>query len=149
MDLQTVQRRILNNYYRDYSTFHRDVMQIFWNGCTFNPSNDIWYQQCVVFKLCYMHIYKELKAQGIVDCLPDSQLYDDSIIGGVKKEDGSISCYTSASSGTCHTIAQNHKKIEHFTNCYFGEYCGSDALLSYPLRLVTKDYNAGNEWNGG
>lgn len=91
-----------------------------------------------------MHIYKELKERGIVDGFPDSQLYDDSIIGGVKKEDESISCYTSASSTTCHTIAQNQKKIERFTNCYFEEYCGSDALLSYPLRLVTSDYTAGN-----
>lgn len=142
MDLQTIQRRIVGNYYRSYSAFHRDMLQIFWNGCTFNPCSDIWYQQCVVLKLCYMHIYEELKAQGMVTNLPDDQLYDDSIIGGKMMENQSISCYTSASSSSCRTLAQNRKKVASFIDHYFGDYCDSFPLLSYPIRCVKEDYNA-------
>lgn len=143
MDLQTVHRRITNHYYRDYSTFHRDILQIFWNGCTFNPCSDIWYQQCVVLKLCYMHIYEELCSQGIVDCLPEDQPYDDLIIRGEKEANHTVCCYTTASSPTCWTIAQNRKHIDQFVQKYFGDHEVSTTLVSYPLRRVTRDYAAG------
>ena len=147
MDLQTIQRRILNHYYRDYSAFHRGMLQIFWNGCTFNPCNDIWYQQCVVLKLCYMHIYEELKLQGLVTILPDDQFYDDCIIDGCMKNNHSITCFTSASTPTCHTIAQNYKKVNTFLDHYFSNYTDSFTFLSYPLCYVVEDYTAGMKGN--
>lgn len=69
MDLSTISRRIDANYYNDFSTFHQDVMKIFYNGCTFNPCNDIWYQQCVVLKTCYMNMVEGLEKAGLIDKL--------------------------------------------------------------------------------
>ena len=34
MDLATVSRRVDSNYYGSFEAFHRDILQIFWNGCT-------------------------------------------------------------------------------------------------------------------
>lgn len=69
MDLQTITRRIESNYYNDFLTFHEDVLKIFHNGCTFNPCYDIWYQQCVVLKMCYMNIIESMKRSGLYEKL--------------------------------------------------------------------------------
>lgn len=89
-----------------------------------------------------MHIYEELKLQGLVNNLPDDQFYDDYIISGCKNNNQSITCFTSASTPICHTIAQNYKKVTNFIDHYFSNYTDSFTFLSYPLRYVIEDYTA-------
>ena len=78
MDLSTLSRRVDSNYYTTYTAFHNDIIRLFRNGCTFNACCDIWYQQCVVLKLVYMHIYSDLLHSGLLNSLqsqiPHSQV---------------------------------------------------------------------------
>ena len=144
MDLATVSRRVDSNYYGCFEAFHRDILQLFWNGCTFNLHSEIWYQQCVVLKVCYMNIVKQLENSGILGMLqsPDESESDQVICGEMR--DGKIRCFTSSSSPTYHVLAKNG---ETFQTDYF-DIQSVYKFLNYPIRVAKRDYEGSGASEG-
>ena len=145
MDLSTISRRIDAGYYTNYSSFHEDMLRVFFNGCTFNPCHDIWYQQCVVLKLCYMHIYNSICESGLLDTLNAMEGPSDETLVLAEKRDSGFISFTNASSTVYHIVSQNSKNHDDFCQRYMTEEGpNSCALLSYELEEVIDSYAAGN-----
>lgn len=144
MDLSTVLKRVNSGYYSHYAPFHRDLLQLFWNGCTFNPCHDIWYQQCVVLKVCYMNIYQSLVDSGVVEAL-DCQEAEGSFIVKGEKEGTALRCYTTSSSRSIKVLENDEAARSAFEAKYFATRPPSYSLVRYPLRRVTQAYEAKTE----
>lgn len=146
MDLSTISRRIDANYYSNYTSFHEDMLRVFFNGCTFNPCHDIWYQQCVVLKLCYMHIYESICQSGLLDKLKNMDVSSKEAIVLVEKRENGFVGFTNASSTVNHIVSQDDKNLEVFCQQYVKEgQTKSCSLLSYDIQEVVDSYSARNE----
>ncbi|KAK8821550.1 hypothetical protein WA556_001999 [Blastocystis sp. ATCC 50177/Nand II] len=146
MDLSTVLKRVNCGYYSRYGRFHADLLQLFWNGCTFNPCHDIWYQQCVVLKLCYMNIYRSLQTSGLLQALESNQtdpMEGSFIVRGRKREE--LVCYGSASSKRVKVVVQNREARAAFEEKQFATRIPSFSLVRYPIKRVTTSYEAKTE----
>lgn len=136
MDLSTVSHRIDRNYYSSFEAFHRDMLAIFWNGCSFNPFHDIWYQQCVVLKVCYMNIVKQLEESGILDAIEAASRVESNQIVAAESRNGEVVCFSSSSTPSCRIVAKNS---ESFKRNYF-EIQNVQPLVNYPVRFVKRDF---------
>ena len=154
MDLSTVLKRVNNGYYSHYAPFHRDLLQLFWNGCTFNPCHDIWYQQCVVLKVCYMNIYQSLVDSGVVGALDCQEAEGSFIVKGERegsfivkgeREGTELRCYTTTSNSSIRVLENDDAPRNAFEAKYFAARPPSYALVRYPLRRVTQSYEAKTE----
>lgn len=144
MDLSTISRRIDAGYYTRYASFHEDMLRVFHNGCTFNPCHDIWYQQCVVLKLCYMHIYDSICQSGLLDKLNEVKGGSDETIVFAEKRDSGYISFTNASSTVHHVVTQNAKNHENFCQRYLTEEgTNSCPFLNYEIEEVLDSYVAG------
>lgn len=146
MDLSTVLKRVNCGYYSRYGRFHADLLQLFWNGCTFNPCHDIWYQQCVVLKLCYMNIYRSLQTSGLLQALESNQTDPTEgsfIVRGRKREE--LVCYGSASSKRVKVVVQDRAARAAFEEKQFATRIPSFSLVRYPIKRVTTSYEAKTE----
>lgn len=146
MDLSTVLKRVNCGYYGRYARFHADLLQLFWNGCTFNPCHDIWYQQCVVLKLCYMNIYRSLQTSGLLQALEANQTDPTEgsvIVRGRKREE--LVCYGSASSKRVKVVVQDRAARAAFEEKQFATRIPSFSLVRYPIKRVTTSYEAKTE----
>ena len=145
MDLSTISRRIDAGYYTNYPSFHDDMLRVFFNGCTFNPCHDIWYQQCVVLKLCYMHIYNSICESGLLDKLNAMGGQSDETIVLAEKRDSGFISFTNASSTVHHIVSQNSKNHDDFCQRYMTEErTNSCPLLNYEIEEVIDSYSAGD-----
>lgn len=139
MDLSTLSRRVDSNYYTTYTAFHNDIICLFRNGCTFNACCDIWYQQCVVLKLVYMHIYSDLLHSGLLNSL-QSQIPHSQVIS-VRRDGGSVAGFIESSSEWLHVMA-GKDETDAFWEKYWSDGNGSFSLLRYRLFEVTEDFKA-------
>ena len=146
MDLSTILKRVNSGYYLHYGRFHADLLQLFWNGCTFNPCHDIWYQQCVVLKLCYMNIYHSLQASGVLQALADGQTdptQGSFIVKGSKRDE--LLCFSSASSKRMKVVVQDRSACSAFEEKYFATTTPTFPLVRYPMKRVITSYEAKTE----